>query len=107
MKDTVENIRRWFERVAARFKLALIFFMVLALVMAPYAYDVKKGKITKTYAIAKDGDGDDDERHQPVHAVVVVALVEQLTKAIEGDQREYRRRRADRQRHRGNDHIQG
>ena len=61
MKEIIENICCWFNGIAARFKLALIFLMVLALVTAPYAFDVSKGKLTKTYAIAKDGDGDDDD----------------------------------------------
>ena len=59
MKEIIENIRCWFNEVAARLKLALIFLMVLALVTAPYAFDVNKGKLTKSYAVAKDGDDDD------------------------------------------------
>jgi hypothetical protein len=58
MKETVEKMLGWFDRGVARFKLALIFLLVLALVAAPYAFDVSKGKFAKTYAIAKDGDDD-------------------------------------------------
>ena len=62
MKDIMTSICCWFDRFAARFRLALIFLMVLALVMAPYAFDVSKGKFAKVYAIAKDDDRDHPDR---------------------------------------------
>ena len=58
MKDIMKYIYCGFDRFAARFRLALIFLLILALVMAPYAFDASKGKFAKVYAIAKDDDSD-------------------------------------------------
>jgi len=61
MKEMVDSIRCWFEKVAAMFKLVLIVLVVFAWVTAPYTFDVNKGKFSKNFAIAKDGGDDDDD----------------------------------------------
>ena len=60
MNSTIIQIQNLLSKIAGQFKLVLITLLVFALVSAPYSFDLNKGKLTVSYAIAKDGD--DDER---------------------------------------------